>query len=151
MARTIEYKETIILSRKNLDVLVEAQKYIRREGILNNDEYTLAEKLAGIVGGTATILGLAFVTSTPIGIAAGVTSVMLTLSTSAIVDLDDLLTKGISDLGDLETWYKDYPDYDLIEVEMGFLEYPDQEIRFVTHTSPKYIKRIHVDGGWHLN
>ena len=70
----------------------------------------------------------------------GISYLSSSISSNVKISSFDLLT--------IHEWFSENSQYDLIKIEMGFIEYPDENVRFVTHTDVNYIKAVHTDGGW---
>ncbi|MBN8203902.1 hypothetical protein [Bacillus sp. NTK034] len=139
-----EYAAKITVSLSQIRNMQRAQQDIWTEGFKNNNY----SKLQSLLGTTATVLGLVFVASTPAGIVAGVTGLVVGLAPSAKNTLKNLVYNGYWEMGYLERFMEDNPKYDLMEVELPFIEYTvdGKRIRFVTGRG--VIKRVHSGSGW---
>ncbi|MDU0329862.1 hypothetical protein RW092_06530 [Paenibacillus sp. 3LSP] len=141
MAR--EYASEVTVSLSQIRDIVRAQRLVIDKGIIkpsNND-------LMSGLGAVATILGLIFVQSTPVGVVAGVVGVLSLMSPSEEEAFKGLLEAGYSELANLEYFLVDNPKYDLIRVKLPFLEYTvdGERIRFVTGKG--VVTALHIKGG----
>ncbi|AET58099.1 hypothetical protein HPL003_06680 [Paenibacillus terrae HPL-003] len=102
-----------------------AQRVIYRNGGFqkNNPDYNLM--VTGLAGIGATILGLIFVASTPVGIAAGVTSIVASLFAvgSSGKALESLIQQGNDGMADGLEFFELNKRYDMLEIKFPFLEY----------------------------
>lgn len=144
MARAREYRETLIISKSKVTDAIYAQNNIIREGFENADRESLISVLSSVAG----VLALVFIQYSAVGVATGVFGVIASLEPLESSALKGVLQNGTSDLLTIHEWFSENSQYDLIKIEMGFIEYPDENIRFVTHTDVNYIKAVHTDGGW---
>ncbi|MDU7476904.1 MAG: hypothetical protein E7L01_26705 [Paenibacillus macerans] len=141
MAR--EYASEVTVSLSQIRDIVRAQRLVIDKGIIkpsNND-------LMSGLGAVATILGLIFVQSTPVGVVAGVVGVLSLMAPSEEEAFKGLLEAGYSELANLEYFLVDNPKYDLIRVKLPFLEYTvdGERIRFVTGKG--VVTALHIKGG----
>ena len=60
-----------------------------------------------------------------------------------------MVYKGYWNLGYLEDFLVDNPNYDLLEVNLHFIEYETAEVRFITGNG--VVTRVHsTSGGWQI-
>ncbi len=142
MAR--EYISKVIVNLDQLRKIQRGQRTIYDSGIVNPNSNTLIAGLSGVVS----ILALAFIRSTPVGVAAGVISLASGMTSSEKDILKNLVYSGYWHLGYMDDFMVDHPNYDLIEMELPFLEYTvDKEpIRFIQGKG--MITRVHTKNGW---
>lgn len=102
------------------------------------------------------ILGLAFVTNTVVGIATAVTGIYTSLSAAALSDeLTPLIEKGTLQLDNMVDFMADHPEYDMVEFNIPWLAYVstgNKEIRFCEATSSAgwAITAAHTGNGWQI-
>ncbi|MDU4695715.1 hypothetical protein D3C76_1153810 [compost metagenome] len=145
MAFTKEYARKIILSLDGVRKTERAQRTIYDKAF---DKPTNVTDLTDGLSNVAGILGLIFLTSTATGVATGVFSIVAMLAPSEKDDLQDMVYEGYWNLGYLEDFLDDHPEYDLIEVNFPFIEYETQGVRFITGKGA--VTRVHSGSGWIL-
>ena len=139
-----QYAARVTLNLSQVRKMMSAQRNIYEKGFNKRDYSKLREAL----GTSATILGLVFVTNTAVGIVAGVTGLLTALAPSAQGTLKNLVDKGNSQMGYLEDYLAKHKKYDLIDVQLPFIEYvvKGKRIRFVIGKG--VVKRVHSKSGW---
>ncbi|MBL4986945.1 hypothetical protein [Bacillus safensis] len=139
-----EYAARVTLNLSQIRKMTSAQRNIFDKGF-NKKDYS---KLKDALGTSATVLGLVFVTSTPAGVVAGVSGLITTLAPSARGTLKNLVYNGYWQMGYLEDFLTKNKKYDLIDVQLPFIEYKvkGKRIRFVTGKG--VVKRVHSKSGW---
>ncbi len=141
MGRRIEYIENLTLSRDKLYKIRRAQYEIRMQGFTNVDEGKLASNLTAF----ATVLSLAFMLPTPVTLAAGIISAMGNIGNERDIVIK-VCKNGEDFLQGLLYYMDDHPNYDLIRVDLPFLEFVDEGFRIVQGNGQ--ITAIHRDGVW---
>lgn len=141
-----EYTEKIIVNLDQLRKIQRAQRVVYDKGIV---KLSSNELLTGL-GAVATVLGLIFVASTPAGVLAGVTGIVSGMSYSQKNVLQTTVYNGYWQLGYMDDFMVDNPQYSLIEIELPFLEYNvnGSRVRFVSGKG--LITRVRTSGGWIL-
>ncbi|MGO1581440.1 MAG: hypothetical protein ACTHY0_04025 [Mammaliicoccus vitulinus] len=161
MARAYEYIDEIEINIMDMEEFGDASNEAYQQGFIQKvSEYNLSRAMSGL-GISSTILGLAFLASTPVSIAAGVTGLITALPSSAEDTLRYLFHTGISDWRHVKTalirgaydngkWVEPvYPEFTRIKIKCAFIEYPQYNIRFVTDTNIKAITAYkRANGGW---
>ncbi|OUZ06698.1 hypothetical protein [Bacillus pumilus] len=139
-----QYAARVTLNLSQIRKMTSAQRNIFDKGFKKKDY----SKLKDALGGSATVLGLIFVTSTPAGVVAGVSGLLATLAPSAHGTLKQLVHDGYWEMGYLEDFLTKNKRYDLIDVQLPFIEYKvkGKRIRFVTGKG--VVKRVHSKTGW---
>lgn len=139
-----EYAAKIVVSLDSLRKIQKAQRHMYDSGIVNLDSNTLASLLSPL----STVLGLAFVTSSPAGIAAGVVGIATSMTVSARAVLQDMVYSGYWNLGYMDDYMVANPKYDLIQIKLPFIEYviDGKRIRFITGKG--VITGVHSGSGW---
>lgn len=137
-----EYTENIIVSKSEVFKMKDAQFNIKEEGFKNLDEGTLVDTLST----STSILSLAFMLPTPVTLGAGVISAATAASTSEREMIIDVCQNGSDYLYTVYRYMKNNPQYDLVKVELPFLEFVDEDFRIVHGDG--YITAVHSDGGW---
>lgn len=127
MGRRTEYIDTLTLSKDQINKIKRAQFEMRMEGFQNQDEEKLRQKLSAF----ASVLSLAFMLGTPFTLAAAVISAI----TPGPSDRDIIITvcrHGEDYLEGLWNIMDDNPNYELLKVELPFLEFIDEGFRIVS-------------------
>ncbi|MEK4397023.1 hypothetical protein [Bacillus sp. FSL K6-2860] len=139
-----QYAARVTLNLSQIRKMTSAQRNIFDKGFKKKDY----SKLKDALGTSATVLGLVFVTSTPAGVVAGVSGLLATLAPSARGTLKQLVYDGYWHMGYLEDFLTKNKRYDLIDVQLPFIEYKvkGKRIRFVTGKG--VVKRVHSKTGW---
>ncbi|OLP63623.1 hypothetical protein BACPU_29850 [Bacillus pumilus] len=139
-----QYAARVTLNLSQIRKMTSAQRNIFDKGFDKKDY----SKLKDALGTSATVLGLVFVTSTPAGVVAGVSGLLATLAPSARGTLKELVYNGYWQMGYLEDFLTKNKRYDLIDVQLPFIEYKvkGKRIRFVTGKG--VVKRVHSKTGW---
>lgn len=144
MSRRKEYSENITVSKSDLFKMNDAQFNIRKKGFEDLNEGILINEL----GACATVLSLAFMLPTPVTLAAGVISVATSSSMSDREMIIDVCQNGEDYLYTVYRYMKNHPEYNLIKIELPFLEFIDDDFRIVHGEG--YITAVHDDGGWQI-
>lgn len=152
VASSREYYAKIRVKKGDISKIKSVQYAVITNGLGQQDESSLANSLNAINCG-ATLLGLVFVASTPIGIASAVIGIVSGLGSSGISNLEDLLNKGYIQLDQMLLFMNANPQYDMIEINLPFLEYKStsgEVLRLCEATSSKAwaITATHTSGGW---
>lgn len=153
VARSNEYYAKIRVSKENLDKIRRAQLEMVNKGFRLQDTQSLIASLNAI-GISATTLGLAFVMSTPAGIAAGITGIISFLG-SGIPTLENLLQLGTLQLMNMVDFMTDNPQYDMVEFNIPWLSYVsvnNEALRFCQATSMAgwSVTAAHTSNGWQI-
>ncbi|MFT9487403.1 MAG: hypothetical protein ACH0QD_08565 [Tepidibacillus sp.] len=138
-----EYIENLTLSRSELYKIRRAQYEIRMQGFTYLDEGQLADNLVAF----ATVLSLAFILPTPVTLAAGVISAMGNIGSDRDLVIQ-VCRNGEDYLQGLIYYMDDHPEYDLLKVDLPFLEFIDEGFRIVQGNGA--ITAIHTGSGWIL-
>lgn len=142
MAKRKEYIKNLTASHETLlkmqDVQLEAYDYI------NGD--TSYENFITALGAFSTVLGLVFITSTPVGVAAGITGIITSISSSEKQTLLGLIDDGIRGIARLSKFLRENQEYDLLKANFPFLEFIIEEISFI-QGEPE-LTAVHGSGGW---
>ncbi|MDM5246024.1 hypothetical protein [Lysinibacillus sp. G4S2] len=140
-----EYMANLTLSYSEVEKVMTAQQVIYEKGLVKLESNSMITAL----GPVATVLGLAFVTSTPAGIAAGVAGIISGLVGSAKAELDSLVKNGYWELGKTRDFLKNNPKYTHVELKLPFIEYTldaKDKIRFITGKG--VLVRVKTSTGW---
>lgn len=154
MARTREYASTITVTADQLAQMRSAQRVVYRNGGFDTNHPDWNGLVTGLTGFGATILGLVFIASTPVGIAMGVTSIVASLFAIGKTGeaLESLIKQGNDGMADGLEFFELNKRYDMLEIKFPFLEYSLSDgtvIRFVTGAGVPV--RAHVAGsGWEI-
>ncbi|WP_068792547.1 hypothetical protein [Brevibacillus laterosporus] len=142
--RSKEYADTVIVNLSQVRKIRRAQREIYDSGFDKPDD----NRLLSVLGSAASVLGLIFVTSTPVGILAGITGILSSITPNAREALESMVQKGEWNLGYMEDFLDDYPEYDRMEIELPFIEFNvnGKKIRFVSGKGN--VLRVHSRGGW---
>ncbi|UYZ12661.1 hypothetical protein A6764_17900 [Brevibacillus sp. WF146] len=142
--RSREYADTIIVNLDQIRKIERAQREMYDSGLVRLD----SNRLMSVLGTVSSVLGLAFVTSTPAGIVAGITGILASITPSAKDILEQMVYKGYWELGYMEDFLVDNPQYDRMEIELPFIEFDvnGKVIRFISGKG--IIKRVHSKSGW---
>lgn len=137
MARSREYAATVTASPYQLLKMSEAQRVALESGNFRGGSANTAAIVAGLTGITATVLGLVFVASTPVGVAMGIASLASTLFASGTGStVENVISDGIAGIDKINTQIALYGGrYDLYQIKFPFLEYTLQDgtvIRFIS-------------------
>ncbi len=143
MGRRTEYIGNLTLSRDNLYKIKRAQYEIRMQGFTYVDE----GKLVSGLNAFATVLSFAFMLPTPVTLAAGVISAMGNIGNDRALVIE-VCRNGEDYLQQLEYFFDDNPQYDLIRVDLPFLKFVDEGFRIVQGNG--MVTAVHTDGGWIL-
>ncbi|WP_391572307.1 hypothetical protein [Cohnella sp.] len=144
MAFTKEYAAKLIFTLDDVRKAERAQRNIYDYGFDQPDEGTLVNKLAAVSG----VLSTVFFLSTPASLAAGVFSILGGMMAVEKDILKTMVHEGYWQLGYLEDFLDDNPSYDRLEVNLPFIEYETQGVRFITGKG--VVTRVHPrnGGGW---
>ncbi|MBR0579159.1 hypothetical protein P9F86_19080 [Bacillus altitudinis] len=139
-----EYADRVTVDLDQVLNMQSAQRNVYKKAFQKKDYSNLKDAL----GASSTILGLLFIANTPTGVVTGVTGLLATIAPSAQAELDKLVKNGYYEMGDLQEFLHENKKYDLIDVQLPFIEYKvnGKRIRFVTGTG--VIKRVHSKSGW---
>ena len=143
-----EYSAKIILNLSQVRAMRRAQQEMYDKGINVPNEAALALALSPVAG----ILSLVFIASTAPSAALGTVSVVAGLYPQSEKDLlKALVYEGYWQMGYLESFLMDNPNYDMMEVLLPFIQYQPSNgtIRFVTGAG--VITRVHSGSGWILS
>lgn len=140
--RSIEYMGSVIVNLKQMEDMETAQRCMYDYGIKDKN----TNLLANVLGPVSSVLGLVFLSSTPMSVASAVVGLAATLSSGQENALKDVVYNGYWQMGYNKDEIKLLNNqFDLFEIEFPFLEYPDKNIRFVQGKGR--ILRAHVRGG----
>lgn len=142
MARSTEYATKIILNLTSLRQTERGQRVIYDSGIVSPDGNALTAGLSAV----SAILSLIFLKSPAASLSASVISLVSGMFSSEKEQLKSLVYEGYWQLGYLEDFLVDNPQYDQIEVNLPFIEYPDQGVRFISGKG--VVTRVHSGTGW---
>ncbi|WP_342419299.1 hypothetical protein [Paenibacillus sp. FSL H8-0168] len=153
MARSREYSATVTVSRKQLVKMSIAQDEVIKNGNFDNGRADTAALIAGLSGIGATVLGLIFIASTPVGVATGIASLASSLfSAGTGSKVNDYLQNGVNGMDRIvKTIIDNDLQYDLYQIKFPFLEYTLQDdtvIRFITGNG--VILKAHSENGWEV-
>ncbi|MDQ0496893.1 hypothetical protein [Paenibacillus brasilensis] len=153
MARSREYAATVTVSRNELVKMSIAQDEVIRNGGFDSGRTDVAALIAGLSGIGATILGLMFIASTPVGIATGIASLASSLLGAGTGSrVNDYLQDGVNGMNRIVNTIIDNDlQYDLYQIKFPFLEYTLQDdtvIRFITGNG--VILKAHSENGWEV-
>lgn len=136
-----EYTRTLILSKREINYIKRAQFEMRMDGFKNEDEGKLIQGLSAFTS----VLSFAFMLPTPVTLAAGVIAA-ISSSPSERDTIISVCSNGEDYLEILWNMMDDHPEYDLVKVELPFLEFVDEGFRIVSGFGR--IEAIHVGNGW---
>ncbi|WP_432775130.1 hypothetical protein AAFJ72_18120 [Brevibacillus gelatini] len=140
-----EYSKNLTVTLAELKKIKKAQRAMYKNGLVKLEGNTLES----ILGTVSTILGLVFVTSTPTGIVAAITSLVASLGVSAKDALKDMVYTGYFSMDELIEFLEENPKYSKIQVEFPFIEYyvDGRTIRFVSGEG--LVKKVYKENqGW---
>jgi len=92
------------------------------------------------------VLSLVFKLGTPVTLAAGVISIVTGMIPSEKAVLQSMVYSGYWNLGYIEDFLVDNPGYDLVEVNLPFIDYTTVGCRFITGSG--VVTRVHSGSGW---
>lgn len=151
MATSREYAASITVSASQLDQMRNAQNNASLYGHWGDGSADTVG-LASVLGGVATtLLGLLFVTSSPVGIAAGIGALVAGLGSGVANDTGDVIDNGVKELTEMIPGLKALTRYDLFQIRFPFLEFTLQDgtvIRFISGKG--VIERAHAGSGWEI-
>ncbi|MET3211379.1 UNVERIFIED_CONTAM: hypothetical protein ABIC26_004346 [Paenibacillus sp. PvR008] len=153
MARSREYAATVTVSRRQLTKMSIAQDEVIRSGNFESGETATATLIATLSGISATVLGLLFIASTPVGIATGIASLAASLFGAGMgSSVNEYLQNGVNGMDRItNTIIANDLQYDLYQIKFPFLEYTledDTVIRFITGNG--VILKAHSENGWEV-
>ncbi|MCW3795406.1 hypothetical protein OM416_27750 [Paenibacillus sp. LS1] len=153
MATSREYATSVIVTRQELSKMILAQRTVLESGRFKTGVADKAAILAGLGGIGATVLGLIFVASAPVSIAAGVAGLSLSLfGIGAGGKMEDLLEYGIKGMTEILTDINAYGSrYSQYQLKFPFLEYTLQDgtvLRFVQGKG--VVERARSGSGWEI-
>lgn len=141
MSRRKEYLEKLVLSKREIEEMERAQFEIRKEGFEAQNE----EKLRLGLSAFASVLSMAFMLGTPATLAAAVIA-GITSSPSDRETLKITSRHGEDYMRELIYTMDDHPNYELIEVELPFLEFIDEGFRIVSGAGR--VTAVKDSGNW---
>lgn len=153
MATSREYATSVTVTRQELSKMILAQRTILESGRFKTGVADKAAIIAGLGSIGATVLGLIFIASAPVGIAAGVAGLSLSLFGIGLGGkMEDLLSYGINGMTDILTDITAYGNrYSQFQIKLPFLEYTLQDgtvLRFVQGRG--VVERARSGGGWEI-
>lgn len=153
MARSREYIATVTVSPYQLQKMSEAQRVALESGNFRGGSANAAAIIAGLTGIGATVLGLVFVTSTPVGVAVGITSLVTALfSAGTGSTVEDVIDNGVRGIDKINNQIALYGGrYDLYQIKFPFLEYILQDgtvLRFISGNG--VVQKAHSGNGWEV-
>lgn len=151
MATSREYAASITVSFAQLEQMRDAQNYSYIHGHWGDGSANTVALTGALTGYSATILGLLFVTSTPAGIAVGVTSLVASLFATIGNDVGHVIQNGVSSMTEMIRVLRPLTRYDLFQIRFPFLEFSLQDgtvIRFISGNG--VIERAHSGSGWEI-
>ena len=150
MSRTKEYIKVTQVTLADVKAARRAQYEMRRYGLKSvPDESRLFDALNGISQIIA-VVSLVFGVGSVAALAGTVCEIASGLSFSSREELKNILAMGEDGLAELEYYFEDYPKVEAIRVKMGYLDYIDDGVRFIQHTSKNYIEEHKIDGRWRV-
>lgn len=144
MAFTKEYASKLVLNLDQVRQISRAQRNIYDSGIVSPNSNTLASALSGLTS----VLGLAFMIPAAGALSIAVVGIVSGMVPSEKSILKEIVYDGYWNLGYIEDFLVDNPDYDMLEVNLPFIEYEDAGVRFITGRGA--VTRVHTHGGWIL-
>lgn len=145
-----EYIRTLTLTPAQIKQAERAQRETYNLGLINPNSGALQTALGRVSG----VLGLVFIAYTAFGVATGTIGLIGSLSVDSKQALKNMVNDGNNYLRRLIDICDDNPKYQLLEVELPFVEYSTYDTR--TDYTIRYIigqgavKRVKVNGGWIL-
>jgi hypothetical protein len=139
-----EYSSRVTMSLSQVKTTARAQRVIYDSGIVTLD----SNKLTSGLSAATNVISLVFAAKTPYSLAAAIASLVTSFNSSAKATLERLVKDGYWELGYLQDFLEDRPQYDLIDVELPFIEYnvDGERVRFITGRG--VVKRVHSKSGW---
>lgn len=144
MAFAKEYSAKLTLNLDQVRKTERAQRAIYDSGIVNPNQNQLITGLTSASGVLSTFLAY----YGPTSLALAIFSLVGTLVPNEKSALQSMVNTGYWELGYLEDFLVDHPQYDLIEVNLPFIEYETAGVRFITGRGA--VTRVHTSGGWIL-
>ncbi|MBU5675907.1 hypothetical protein KQI88_05725 [Alkaliphilus sp. MSJ-5] len=141
MGRRKEYIDTLVLSKQEINSIKRAQFEMRMEGFTNQNEEKLRQRLSAFTN----VLSFAFKLPTAVTLAAAAISA-ITSSPSERDVIINVCRNGEDYLEQLWNIMDDNPNYELIEVQLPFLEFIDEGFRIVQGRG--IVKAVKVGGYW---
>lgn len=144
-----EYVEEVTLNINEITKWKKLENAVLREGF-DAESHTGLKMAIEVIGASASLLGLAFVTFTPVGIATGIIGILSVLAPTDKNDLEVRVNRGYRKIDELLMWMEDN-NYDAVKVKVAFEEYYDYTqytIRFVTDTDLDLVTAVHTGSGW---
>jgi len=142
-----EYAEDIMVSYSDLKKIQKAQKYMYRAGVHGYSD----GQLANLLGSCSTILGLAFVNSTPVGVAAGIVGLLSILGSGSDKDtIINWMLVGYLEIGDMMDFLDENPRYDRLVIKFPFFEFTQNGNTVRIITGRGVIQKAHTGHGWDI-
>lgn len=139
---TKEYATKLIFNLASARQAEQAQRAIYDSGIVSPNQNTLATKLSPLAG----ILSFVFMRYPAVALAAGVISIVSGMIESEKDVLENLVYAGDRGLLSVIDFLAANPGYDSLEVNLPFIEYVTEGVRFVTGNG--VVTRVHSGSGW---
>jgi len=139
-----QYATTLTLSRRDVRDLMHTANVIYRTGIKEMNKDLLISRISA----TNTLISLIFLKSNKVALATAVIGLLLNMSVNEKQMLTNLFIDGMSFCEDLFYFMDENPEYDLVRVELPFVEYKfdGEPVRFVCGEG--VVKRVHTEDGW---
>ncbi|MDK8193152.1 hypothetical protein QP794_23980 [Paenibacillus sp. UMB7766-LJ446] len=153
MATSREYATSITVTPAELGKMIIAQQTVLDSGKFSTGAADKAAIIAGLGGISATVLGLIFIASAPVSIAAGVAGLAFSLySYGTGGKMEDVLEYGISGMNKILSEINAYGSrYSQFQIKFPFLEYTMQDgtvLRFIQGQG--VVERARSGGGWEI-
>ena len=155
-----EYVETVEATRSELNATYAATSNLK------DLDYSSVSKdeTADYWVGSILSFGLGYLALSKFSIAAGVTLGNAKLREAANIlagffvsesfrmsigfSLNEYLRQGKDEMEKLTIYVNERSYIEAVRVKISFLDFPDQGVKFVTHTSPSYIEAVKINGVW---
>lgn len=143
MSRRSEYTSILTVSKNELEQMMYAQVQVY-DFI---DEKINSSQLINALGPVSTILGLIFIQSTPVGVAAAVGSIISGITFNEKEMIKAEIDAGLRGLVRLHQSISQNPNIQLAQVKLPFLEFIDYNFRVVTGDG--LILGLLINGHWY--
>lgn len=141
---TSEKIKTVTLNYAQLEGLVEMSYHMKQK--MKNMSGSQLSSIANAAGIGATILGLVFVNTTPIGIASALVGIFTAVLPDEYSVYKAMVEQGYDQLTDIMYWYKtNKSKYDQIKIETSIFEFRNEGVAFPTAAT---LAAVHSNSGW---
>lgn len=123
-----EYMEVIQLSSQQLSEARKAQYNVLYKGLDQRDYTDLTSVLLSV---SFSVLSIIFFKYTAASVTTSIASMLSSMGSGTAADLKELVKDGLIFLQNAEIMMLQHPNWDRIEMEVPFIHYRDEDIRFI--------------------